>query len=349
MRSLSGGMKRRVMVAQALVHRPPVIVLDEPTAGVDVELRQTLWAFVRGLNAAGHTIVLTTHYLEEAQQLCSRIAMMQDGRIVALDSTARLLAAFSERVLRVKLEGCELPPALAASAPRRGRRAGGASRSRTWRTSRTRSRALREAGADGGEPRGRRARAGGGVREDHAARGRERRAHERLPHAALQGGAALLEGELPDGGGARCSRRCSTCWCSRTRSPAHVQAFPGVTYVQFLVPGLAMMAMLQNAFANSSSSLIQSKITGNIVFILLPPLAPGEIFAAYLLASMVRGLVVGIGVFAATVWLVPLPVAQPLWALAFALVGCGMLGTWASSPASGRRSSTSSPRSRTSS
>ena len=118
MRSLSGGMKRRVMVAQALVHRPPVIVLDEPTAGVDVELRQALWSFIRGLNAAGHTIVLTTHYLEEAQLLCSRIAMMKDGRIVALDSTARLLAAFSERVLRVKLEGCELPPDLAALASR---------------------------------------------------------------------------------------------------------------------------------------------------------------------------------------------------------------------------------------
>jgi ABC-2 type transport system ATP-binding protein len=116
MRSLSGGMKRRVMVAQALVHRPPVIVLDEPTAGVDVELRQTLWQFIRELNTAGHTIVLTTHYLEEAQQLCTRIAMMKAGRIVALDSTDRLLAAFSERVLRVKLEGCELPRSLAAHA-----------------------------------------------------------------------------------------------------------------------------------------------------------------------------------------------------------------------------------------
>jgi ABC-2 type transport system ATP-binding protein len=116
MRSLSGGMKRRVMVAQALVHRPPVIVLDEPTAGVDVELRQTLWAFVRGLNAAGHTIVLTTHYLEEAQQLCSRIAMMKEGRIVALDSTANLLASFSERVLRLKLATGALPQALAAVA-----------------------------------------------------------------------------------------------------------------------------------------------------------------------------------------------------------------------------------------
>ncbi len=118
MRSLSGGMKRRVMVAQALVHRPPVIVLDEPTAGVDVELRQALWAFIRGLNVAGHTIVLTTHYLEEAQQLCSRIAMMKEGRIVALDSTARLLSDFSQRVLRVKLEGSELPESLAETATR---------------------------------------------------------------------------------------------------------------------------------------------------------------------------------------------------------------------------------------
>ena len=107
----------------------------------------------------------------------------------------------------------------------------------------------------------------------------------------------------------------------------HVQAFPGVSYLEFLVPGLAMMAMLQNAFANSSSSLIQSKITGNIVFILLPPLGAVEIFGAYLLASMVRGLVVGLGVFLATVWLIPVPVKHPLWVLAFAVAGTGMLGT----------------------
>ena len=85
MRALSGGMKRRVLVAQALVHRPPVIVLDEPTAGVDVELRQTLWAFIGRLNREGHTIVLTTHYLEEAQALCGRIAMLKLGQVVALE------------------------------------------------------------------------------------------------------------------------------------------------------------------------------------------------------------------------------------------------------------------------
>ena len=115
MRALSGGMKRRVLVAQALVHKPPVIVLDEPTAGVDVELRQTLWAFVRQLNQQGHTILLTTHYLEEAQQHCSRLCMMKQGKVVALDTTANLLAGFSERVLRVALQSgvVALPEVLA--------------------------------------------------------------------------------------------------------------------------------------------------------------------------------------------------------------------------------------------
>ena len=94
MRSLSGGMKRRVLVAQALVHRPPVIVLDEPTAGVDVELRQSLWKFISRLNQDGHTILLTTHYLEEAENLCGRIAMLKSGQVVALDTTQNLLARY---------------------------------------------------------------------------------------------------------------------------------------------------------------------------------------------------------------------------------------------------------------
>ena len=108
-RALSGGMKRRLLVAQALVHRPPVIVLDEPTAGVDVELRQTLWSFIRRLNRAGHTIVLTTHYLEEAQALCGRIAMLKAGRIVALDTTRALLARVAGLQLTMRPRGT--PPA----------------------------------------------------------------------------------------------------------------------------------------------------------------------------------------------------------------------------------------------
>ncbi|HSN39290.1 MAG TPA: ABC transporter ATP-binding protein [Burkholderiales bacterium] len=113
MRALSGGMKRRVLVAQALVHKPPVIVLDEPTAGVDVELRQALWKFVRQLNRDGHTIVLTTHYLEEAEALCSRIAMLKQGQLVALDTTQNLLRTHSGCYVELRLDPDALPAALA--------------------------------------------------------------------------------------------------------------------------------------------------------------------------------------------------------------------------------------------
>jgi ABC-2 type transport system ATP-binding protein len=120
MRQLSGGMKRRVLVAQALVHRPPVIVLDEPTAGVDVELRQMLWKFIARLNREGHTVLLTTHYLEEAEALCHRIAMLKQGRVVALDRTSALLAGTASTMLRFKTDDT-LPPALAAQARVTGR------------------------------------------------------------------------------------------------------------------------------------------------------------------------------------------------------------------------------------
>ena len=120
MRQLSGGMKRRVLVAQALVHKPPVIVLDEPTAGVDVELRQTLWQFVAKLNKQGHTVLLTTHYLEEAEALCGRIAMLKQGRVVALDSTSALLAGTASTMLRFKLDA-PLPASLLAQARVTGR------------------------------------------------------------------------------------------------------------------------------------------------------------------------------------------------------------------------------------
>ncbi|TBO32793.1 ABC transporter ATP-binding protein [Aquabacterium lacunae] len=120
MRQLSGGMKRRVLVAQALVHKPPVIVLDEPTAGVDVELRQTLWQFIARLNREGHTVLLTTHYLEEAEALCHRIGMIKQGQLVALDTTSALLAGTAHAMLRFKTDDA-LPAALAAQARITGR------------------------------------------------------------------------------------------------------------------------------------------------------------------------------------------------------------------------------------
>jgi ABC-2 type transport system ATP-binding protein len=110
MRALSGGMKRRVLIAQALVHRPPVVILDEPTAGVDVELRRTLWSFMRDLHSQGTTVVLTTHYLEEAQEMCSRIAILDKGEVKALEPTAQLLARHPFRFLRLKLANGGLLP-----------------------------------------------------------------------------------------------------------------------------------------------------------------------------------------------------------------------------------------------
>ncbi|MEQ1879800.1 MAG: ABC transporter permease [Burkholderiales bacterium] len=106
----------------------------------------------------------------------------------------------------------------------------------------------------------------------------------------------------------------------------HVQVYPGVRYTSFLIPGLVMMSLLQNAFANSSSSLIQSKVTGNIIFILLPPLSHLEFFGAYILASAVRGMAVGLGVLAVTSMFVPVHIGNPFWVLAFALIGSGILG-----------------------
>ncbi|MBS4096642.1 MAG: ABC transporter ATP-binding protein [Sulfuricella sp.] len=111
-RTLSGGMKRRVLVAQALVHKPEVVVLDEPTAGVDVELRRGLWDFIRRLNREGHTIVLTTHYLEEAEELCSRVAMLKQGQVIALDTTANLLRGQTQAQVKLRLNPPRLPEAL---------------------------------------------------------------------------------------------------------------------------------------------------------------------------------------------------------------------------------------------
>ncbi len=111
MRRLSGGMKRRALIAQALVHKPPVIVLDEPTAGVDVELRYMLWEFIKRLNQQGHTIILTTHYLEEAEELCSRVALVKQGKIIKLETTKNLLHTVQGKLLQLKLAG-ELPQTL---------------------------------------------------------------------------------------------------------------------------------------------------------------------------------------------------------------------------------------------
>lgn len=118
-RTLSGGMRRRLLVAKAMVHNPPVLVLDEPTAGVDIELRQSLWAYVKQLNAEGVTVVLTTHYLEEAQELCDRIAIINRGQLVACDSKQALLGRLDAKALLISVDGglTVIPESLAMYSP----------------------------------------------------------------------------------------------------------------------------------------------------------------------------------------------------------------------------------------
>ena len=295
MRSLSGGMKRRVLVGQALVHKPPVIVLDEPTAGVDVELRQSLWAFIRKLNRDGHTIILTTHYLEEAEALCGRIAMLKAGRVVALDTTQEPAVALRRTHGAPRRGARSRRVAVARAAPRRRASSSSAS-SATPISNRCSRRCATE-----------------GIRIDELAlqetdleqvflrimgAGRptpaERRAMIRVAGA---GWLTLLYKELLRFWKVAFQTILAPVLTSLLYLlifshvlESRVSVFGGeVRYTAFLVPGLVMMSVLQNAFANSSSSMIQSKITGNLIFILLPPLSPADFFAAYVLGAMMRG------------------------------------------------------------
>ncbi len=297
MRTLSGGMKRRVLVAQALVDRPPVIVLDEAYGGVDVELRQGLWQFVRKLNRDGHTIVLTTHYLEEAEALCGRIAMLKAGKVVALDTTGNLLRRFATHSLRVRVDNLDAALALGGLAAEDGWVEFGFD---SYGEVESRLASLRESGAglremQLGEPDLERV----FVEVMHRAVATSPRPAGRRPVSRADAGRFAADpvrsctrrccvsgGQLPDrrGAGAQCpavpadlARARPPCHCLRRRG---LHQFPGAG------PGHDVGA--QNAFANSSSSLIQSKITGNIIFVLLPPLSYREFYAAYVVALTLR-------------------------------------------------------------
>jgi ABC-2 type transport system permease protein len=334
MRMLSGGMKRRVLVAQALVHRPPVIVLDEPTAGVDVELRQALWHFIRRLNRrrphhrADHALPRGGREPCAGASPCSR-----QGRIVALDTTANLLRRFSGHSLRLRTAARCLRHSLAA--PRKRRLVSfpfpptAASRAGAGEHARGRLRDRRSRDRQAGSGRGLRSRhagatgRGGGLICVTAA----------FPPCSTRKSCASGR-SLPDGGAPVLTALLYLLIFSHVLE-GHVKVH-GVAYTAFLVPGLVMMSVLQNAFANSSSSLIQSKVTGNIVFMLLPPISYLEFFAAYVLAAVVRGVVVGAGVLLATLWFADLTgrtrcgsSSSPCWAApSWAALGV-IAGIWA--------------------
>ncbi|KAF5305640.1 hypothetical protein FQA39_LY18973 [Lamprigera yunnana] len=271
---LSGGMKRRVLVAQALVHKPPIIVLDEPTAGVDVELRQMLWQFVSKLNKQGHTVLLTTHYLEEAEALCNRIAMLRSGHVVALSTMQALLQGGASNVLQFKTDGM-LPAELAAQARITGRivQVPAASSADVEGTAganfccrcRVEDLEIRRMDLEDVFLQ---------VMARDASMGHANRPGGRRS-GAMNGWQTLFYKEVLrfwkvsfQTIGAPVLTAVLYLLIFGHVLQGKVTVFDDVSYVAFLVPGLVMMSLLQNAFANSSSSLVQSKIMGSLVFIL---------------------------------------------------------------------------------
>jgi ABC-2 type transport system ATP-binding protein len=337
-RALSGGMKRRLLIAKALVHRPPVLFLDEPTAGVDVELRRDLWNYVRKLAAEGTTVVLTTHYLEEAEQLADRIGVIKGGKLLVVEGKDSLLARLGRRSVRLLLEKPlgSLPPALGAlgatledgghsvlihsihGQPLSAALAACASAGVAIGDVETQEPRLesvildllhaKELPEQSALQRDSGSRATGGLEAAASARhaseaapGSKRAATLPEPIHPLLGVRTLFEKEV---------RRFMRVPGQTILSPlvttslyflvfgyslgGRLREVDGVSYSRFLVPGLVMLGIINNAFLNTSSSLFIMKLQGTIVDLLVTPLTYVEVLAAFLAAACTRALLVGV-------------------------------------------------------
>jgi ABC-2 type transport system ATP-binding protein len=317
-RALSGGMKRRLLIAKALVHRPPVLFLDEPTAGVDVELRRDLWIYVRRLSEEGTTIVLTTHYLEEAEELADRIGVIKNGRLLVVEDKASLLARYGRRTVRLQLDEpvVEMPSLLRAAGAELsdGGRAvvlsTGAHETLVRPLEAASQAGLRIADVQTREPRLEtviiellRAKSPANVgppRAPAAAASRPMRFVSADPVNPTVGVRTLYRKEVK-----RFFRVPGQTILSPLITTAlyflvfgfslggRLREVDGVPYVRFLVPGLVMLGMINNSFLNTSSSLFILKLQGTIVDLLVTPLSYLEILSAFVGAACTRALLVG--------------------------------------------------------
>jgi ABC-2 type transport system ATP-binding protein len=314
-RQLSGGMKRRLLIAKALVHSPPVLFLDEPTAGVDVELRRDLWNYVKRLASEGTTVVLTTHYLEEAEELADRIGVIKNGRLLVVEDKQGLMARHSKQVVRLALATPvrELPASLDLS---------GASLAEGGNTLVLAPRVRLET-----------------VIVDLL--------HSQTPIEQIAGnGATALERPAPPpsppsepGLGMQTLyqkevKRFLRVPGQTILSPlittalyfivfgwslgGRLREVEGVPYIRFLVPGLVMLGIINNAFLNTSSSMFIMKLQGTIVDLLVTPLSYLEILAAFLAAGTTRALLVGALTWITAAFFVGPAVPHPLEAIAAA-------------------------------
>ena len=317
-RALSGGMKRRLLIAKALVHRPPVLFLDEPTAGVDVELRRGLWAYVKRLSAAGTTVVLTTHYLEEAEELADRIGVIKNGRLLVVEDKQELIARHSRRTVRLELEQPvrELPASLARAGAALAE--GGVALVLTARMGEPLSaplQAVAESGLRVADVQTREPRLETVILEvlnspaplvqaGNGATGPERPAPAYVPPPPPEektlGMRTLYLKEvkrfLRVPGQTILSPLITTAlyfvvfgWSLGGR----LREVEGVPYIRFLVPGLVMLGIINNSFLNTSSSLFILKLQGTIIDLLVTPLTYLEVLAAFVAAGTTRALIVG--------------------------------------------------------
>jgi ABC-2 type transport system ATP-binding protein len=339
-RALSGGMKRRLLIAKALVHDPPVLFLDEPTAGVDVELRRDLWNYVKRLAAAGTTVVLTTHYLEEAEELADRIGVIKNGRLLVVEDKRVLIARHSRRTVRLELDRpvLELPASLVEAGATLAD--GGGALVLTPRLGEPLSAPLQALAAAGlrvndvqtREPRleavilellnskGPIVQAGNGATAPQ-------RAMPPLPPPASPdertlGVRTLYRKEvkrfLRVPGQTILSPLVTTAlyfvvfgWSLGGR----LREVEGVPYIRFLVPGLVMLGIINNAFLNTSSSMFIMKLQGTIVDLLVTPLTYLEMLAALVLAGATRAMLVGALTWATAALFVGPEVPHPLEAI----------------------------------
>jgi ABC-2 type transport system ATP-binding protein len=342
-RALSGGMKRRLLIAKALVHDPPVLFLDEPTAGVDVELRRDLWSYVKRLAAGGTTVVLTTHYLEEAEELADRIGVIKNGRLLVVEDKQSLLARFSHRQVRLALE----EPVLALPAPLSAAGAVLAEEGRALLLSprvgdslTVPLRAAFDAGISVQDVQTREPRLENVILEvlnskaplevlpTNGATGKERPVPPPLPEAEPRLGMETLYRKevkrfLRVPGQTILSPLITTAlyfvvfgWSLGGR----VREVEGVPYMRFLVPGLVMLGILNNAFLNTSSSLFIMKLQGTIVDLLVTPLGYLEILASFVSAGTTRALLVGFLTWVTAALFVGPEVSHPILAVLAAIL-----------------------------
>jgi ABC-2 type transport system ATP-binding protein len=372
-RALSGGMKRRLLIAKALVHRPPVLFLDEPTAGVDVELRRDLWTYVRRLADGGTTVVLTTHYLEEAEQLADRIGVIRGGKLLVVEEKDKLLSHLGRRTVKLTLEepAQQLPPEAAAWG---GQLAEGG-----------RAALLHPApGETLAGPLAAFAKAGLRIQDVETQEPKLEDVILELLHGQDPAAVALALHEkqgslplqplpsqpLPEQASARRQRDPIHPWLGlRTLYEKEVRRFmrvpgqtllsplittalyflvfgyslggrlreiDGVPYARFLLPGLVMLGLINNAFLNTASSLFIMKMQGTLVDVLVTPLSYLEFLGAFVAAACTRALLVGGMTWLTAAFFLGPQVPHPLWALVAALLvsvafaGLGlMIAQWA--------------------